>query len=260
MAESTLYLFDGYNLLHAAGYDDPRELRDTLASFVAVKGARGVLVFDGVGTDEVHGPLEVRFAEHADTLLERLAAEHRDAQRVVLVSSDTAVRGTSGLEVQKLSSQTFLRDLEEVAHRDERPQQLRERLDPATRDALERLRRGEGQEPRASIVRKRIDSPDRAQVFLDGSERAVVEVGGAIVGRGVFRPGWRWSEHVQPLAAPASAAHLGYVVSGRMGVRASDGTEVEVAAGDVFFVGPGHDAWVVGDEPCVALDFARAPR
>ena len=143
MSEPTLYLFDGYNLLHAGAYEDPRELRDTLASFVALKGARGVLVFDGVGTDEVHGPLEVRFVEHADTLLERLAADHRGAEHVVLVSSDAAVRGTSGHEVQKLSSKTFLGDLEETAHREERPQQLRDRLDAATREALERMRRGE---------------------------------------------------------------------------------------------------------------------
>ena len=143
MTEPTLYLFDGYNLLHAGGYEDPRQLRDTLASFVALKGARGVLVFDGVGTDETHGPLEVRFAEHADTILERLAAEHRGSEHVVLVSSDAAVRGTSGHEVQKLSSQTFLGDLEETTHREERPRQLRDRLDPETREALERMRRGE---------------------------------------------------------------------------------------------------------------------
>jgi predicted RNA-binding protein with PIN domain len=143
VAEPTLYLFDGYNLLHASGYEDPRRLRDTLASFVALKGARGVLVFDGVGTDETHGPLEVRFVKHADTLLERLAAEHRDREHVVLVSSDFAVRGTSGQEVQKLSSRTFLGDLEHAVHTEERPRQLGDRLDPKTREALERMRRGE---------------------------------------------------------------------------------------------------------------------
>jgi predicted RNA-binding protein with PIN domain len=141
--DATLYLFDGYNLLHAGGYADPRELRDTLASFVALKGARGVLVFDGVGTDETYGPLEVRFVKHADTLLERLAAEHRDREHVVLVSSDFAVRGTSGQEVQKLSSKTFLGDLEQAVHVEERPRQLGDRLDPKTREALERMRRGE---------------------------------------------------------------------------------------------------------------------
>jgi predicted RNA-binding protein with PIN domain len=143
MAEPTLYLFDGYNLLHAGAYEDPRALRDTLASFVALKGARGVLVFDGVGTDESHGPLEVRFAEHADTLLERLAAEHRDHAHVVIVSSDAAVRGTSGLATQKISSQTFLGDLQDVEHREDRLRQVRDQLDPGTRDALERMRRGE---------------------------------------------------------------------------------------------------------------------
>ena len=143
MAEPTLYLFDGYNLLHAGGFEDPRELRDALASFVATRGARGVLVFDGVGDDEVRGPLEVRFAEHADTLLERIAAENRATEQVCLVSSDVAVRGTSGQEVQKLSSQTFLADLEPVRHSEERRTQLRDRLDSRTRERLERLRRGE---------------------------------------------------------------------------------------------------------------------
>src|SRR5207253_9593913 len=143
MAESVLYLFDGYNLLHAGEYEDARELRDVLASFVALKGARGVLVFDGAGADETHGPLEIRFAENADTLLERLAAENRDRHEVILVSSDVAVRGTSGQAVQKVSSRTFLGDLEAVEHSEDRPRRIRDRLDPATREALERMRRGE---------------------------------------------------------------------------------------------------------------------
>ena len=113
MAEPTLYLFDGYNLLHAGDFSDPRELIDRLASFVAVHGARGVVVFDGVGEELRYGPLEVRYAEHADALLERLAAEYRTAETVCLVSSDTAVRGTSGHEVQKRGSRTFLSELEE---------------------------------------------------------------------------------------------------------------------------------------------------
>ncbi len=141
MAEPTLYLFDGYNLLHAGGYADPRELRDALASFVALKGARGVLVFDGTGVNATYGPLEVRYAQSADTMLERLAAEHRASEVVCLVSSDAAVRGTSGQEVQKRSSATFLGDLESVAHREDRPHHLRDLLDPATREALERMRR-----------------------------------------------------------------------------------------------------------------------
>jgi predicted RNA-binding protein with PIN domain len=142
MADPTLYLFDGYNLLHAGGYVDTRELRDALASFVALKGARGVLVFDGHGADETHGPLDVRYAEHADTLLERLAAEYRAREEVCLVSSDAAVRGTSGLRVQKRSSATFVAEMETVVHSEERPRHLSDRLDPETRAALERMRRG----------------------------------------------------------------------------------------------------------------------
>ena len=143
MAEPNFYLFDGFNLLHAGGFDDTREMTDKLASFVAEKGARGVLVFDGTGEDLTYGPLEVRFAEHADTLLERLAAENRERGHVVVVSSDAAVRGTSGLRTQKVSSQTFLGDLEHVEHREDRMRQVRDQLDPETREALERMRRGE---------------------------------------------------------------------------------------------------------------------
>lgn len=141
MADATLYLFDGFNLLHAAAFDDVRELTDSLASFVALKGARGIVVFDGVGRDESHGQLEIRYAANADTLIERLAAEHRDTERVCLVSSDVAVRGTSGQQVAKLDSSTFLRDLEPARHSEERPQGLAGRLDDETRARMERLRR-----------------------------------------------------------------------------------------------------------------------
>jgi len=144
MAEPTLYLFDGHNLLHAGNYKDTRALRDELASFVALKGARGYLVFDGSGADESYGPLEVRYAKNADTLLERLAAENRAAEVVCLVSSDLAVRGTSGQEVQKRSSTTFLGEMEGVSHSEERPHHLRDTLDPETRAKLERMRRGDG--------------------------------------------------------------------------------------------------------------------
>jgi predicted RNA-binding protein with PIN domain len=143
VAEPTLYLFDGFNLLHAGGFRSPEELRDLLASWVAEKGARGVLVFDGHGSDETHGPLEVRWAEDADTLIERLAAERRGGEQVAVVSSDEAVRGTSGAEVRKLSSQSFLAELVPPSHADRARGDMRDRLDPATLAKLERLRRGE---------------------------------------------------------------------------------------------------------------------
>lgn len=144
MPDPTFYLFDGFNLLHAGDFEDSRELTDKLASFVAEKGARGVLVFDGSGEDLKYGPLEVRFAEHADTLLERLAAEYRDRENVCLVSSDSAVRGTSGIAVMKLSSATFARDFRIEGHEDRGSMRVEDQLDPDTRERLEQLRRGQG--------------------------------------------------------------------------------------------------------------------
>jgi len=142
MAEPTLYLFDGFNLLHAGGFGSPEELRDLLASWVAAQGARGVLVFDGQGQDERLGSLEVRWASDADTLLERLAAEHRQGEQVAIISSDSAVRGTTGIEVRKLASQTFLGELARPTQPQATPGDLRDRLDPDTLARLERLRRG----------------------------------------------------------------------------------------------------------------------
>jgi predicted RNA-binding protein with PIN domain len=142
VAEPTVYLFDGYNLLHAGSFVDEGELLDALASFLALRGARGVLVFDGEGSDRQLGPLEVRYAKHADTLLERLASELRQREQVCLVSSDVLVRTTSGQEVGKLSSSTFLRELPDAARYEERGRmQVGDRLDPATRAQLDRLRR-----------------------------------------------------------------------------------------------------------------------
>jgi predicted RNA-binding protein with PIN domain len=143
VAEPTLYLFDGFNLLHAGGFGSPEELRDVLASWVAGKGARGVLVFDGHGTDEDHGPLVVRWAADADSAIERLAAEHRVREQVAVVSSDEAVRGTAGTQVRKLSSRRFLAELVPPEHVDRARGDLRDKLDPDTLARLERLRRGE---------------------------------------------------------------------------------------------------------------------
>lgn len=143
MADASLYLFDGYNLLHAGPYAEPRELADALASFVATRGACGVVVFDGAGEEMQLGPLSVRYAPDADALLERLAAEHRERERVLLVSSDRAVLGTAGRQVAQLSSQTFFRDLEPPTQAGPPPGGLGDKLDAETRARLERLRRGE---------------------------------------------------------------------------------------------------------------------
>jgi hypothetical protein len=77
------------------------------------------------------------------------------------------------------------------------------------------------------------------------------------VGRSTFSPGWRWSTNVKPLADTDSCQveHIGYVLQGRMALQMDDGTECEFGSGDVFHMPPGHDAWIVGDETCVLLDF-----
>jgi predicted RNA-binding protein with PIN domain len=141
VAEPTLYLFDGYNLLHAGGFKDPRQLVDRLADFVALCGARGIVVFDGAGRDVDLGPLAVRYAANADTMLERLAAENRVHENVCLVSSDIAVRTTS--HVRKVTSSTFMQGLDHVEHREQESSRLGDRVDEETRARLERLRRGE---------------------------------------------------------------------------------------------------------------------
>jgi predicted RNA-binding protein with PIN domain len=142
LSDASLYLFDGSNLFHAGAFTHRDELVDALASFVAVRGARGVVVFDGVGDEREVGALSVRFAPHADTVLERLAAERRDREAVLLVTSDATVRGTSGQEVRKQASVGFLAELQQVMHREGKPSRIGDRVDEATRERLERLRRG----------------------------------------------------------------------------------------------------------------------
>lgn len=103
---------------------------------------------------------------------------------------------------------------------------------------------------------KNIGQPDDKRSFTHG-ELLIVRVGNATLGRAVFNPGWRWSTDVRPLAGTSSCelAHTAYVISGRMGVRMNDGAETELGPGDAHYVPPGHDAWVVGEEPLVVIDF-----
>jgi predicted RNA-binding protein with PIN domain len=143
MSDPTVFLFDGSNLLHAGGFAERDALVDLLASFVAGRGARGVVVFDGTGVEREVGLLAVRFAPDADTLLERLAAELRASEDVVLVSSDQGIRLTIGQDVRATGSAAFLRELDLPSHRDAHASRVADRLDPSTRARLERLRRGQ---------------------------------------------------------------------------------------------------------------------
>lgn len=110
----------------------------------------------------------------------------------------------------------------------------------------------------AGLVRRNFDEPEEVRPFeADMGELRLVNVEAGPVGRAVFRPGWRWSEHVKPIAGTDScqASHLGYVISGRMRIVMDDGEAAEFGPGDFMVCPPGHDAWVLGDEPCVALDW-----
>ncbi|MFB7588925.1 cupin domain-containing protein [Streptomyces sp. NPDC056169] len=110
----------------------------------------------------------------------------------------------------------------------------------------------------AGIVQKSFDSADETRPFEDGKGRLdLINGDRGAVGRAVFEPGWQWSKHVKPIAGTDScqASHVGYIVSGKMKVVMDDGESVEFGAGDFMEVKPGHDAWVLGDEACVALDW-----
>ena len=98
--------------------------------------------------------------------------------------------------------------------------------------------------------------PDEVRKF-DKGKVELVNIGGATIGRAVFEPGWRWSTSVKPIVNTKSceAPHFQYHVSGTIKVLMDDGTEKEFKAGDVSLLPSGHDAWVVGNEPVVVVDF-----
>ncbi|MCX5796283.1 MAG: cupin domain-containing protein [Elusimicrobia bacterium] len=103
---------------------------------------------------------------------------------------------------------------------------------------------------------KSFEAPDERRAFPKG-RLELVKVGGATLGKAVLEPGWRWSESVKPIAKTKSceAPHLQYHLAGTLCIRMDDGTVRECRAGDVSAVPTGHDAWVVGDEPVVVVDF-----
>ena len=113
----------------------------------------------------------------------------------------------------------------------------------------------------AGLESKSFDAPDETRPFADKGAAELVSLGDSTVLKGRFEPGWRWTEHLGPVVGTDSceSPHLLYVLSGRMHVRMDDGSEGEVGPNDVARVEPGHDAWVVGDEPCIVVDFGASP-
>jgi hypothetical protein len=103
---------------------------------------------------------------------------------------------------------------------------------------------------------KSFERPDEVREFPKGRVE-LIKVGGATIGRAIFEPGWRWATSVQPIAKTKSceAPHFQYHVAGTMKIVMDDGTELECNPGDVSFLPSGHDAWVVGNELAVVVDF-----
>lgn len=93
------------------------------------------------------------------------------------------------------------------------------------------------------------------RIFLDGSRRSFTRLRSAVIGLGTYEAGWRWSLHAGPQTGKPAQNHIGYILSGRMMVQDAGGIEQEVGPGEAFELGPGGDAWVIGDESCRALDF-----
>ena len=111
----------------------------------------------------------------------------------------------------------------------------------------------------AELGLERFESPTEVREFEKGRFE-IVRIGEMTVGRATYEPGWKWSEHVGPTAGTESCQieHVGLVISGQAAVRMDDGTERVMKAGNLFHVPPGHDSWVVGDEPYVSLHFLGA--
>ena len=103
-------------------------------------------------------------------------------------------------------------------------------------------------------------SPDEVRSPDPTVNVEVVKLAGGEIGRYTFQPGWRWSEHVKPVVGTDSCQteHVGFLVSGTMGVQTDDGTTGEAHAGSVYHIAPGHDGWVIGDDPVVVVEFQGA--
>lgn len=109
------------------------------------------------------------------------------------------------------------------------------------------------------VILKRFETPDEIRIFEKGRFE-VVRLGGMSIGRATYEPGWTWSEHVGKASGQTSChvEHVGMVVSGQATAAMDDGNVIVMKPGDLFYIAPGHDSWVVGEEPYVSLHFLGA--
>jgi uncharacterized RmlC-like cupin family protein len=111
-------------------------------------------------------------------------------------------------------------------------------------------------------VIKRFETPDETRVF-DKGRFEIVTIGGMTIGRATYQPGWKWSEHVSPIAGTplCNVEHVGMVISGKAVAAMKDGFKIELTPGSLFYIPPvPHDSWVIGDEPYVSLHFLGADK
>ncbi len=113
----------------------------------------------------------------------------------------------------------------------------------------------------STFQKKSFNAPEETRTPTNARVE-LVQFGDMPVARVSYGPGWKWSEHVKPVVGTDSCqvAHFAYIISGRLHVLMNDSTEADLGPGDVTIIPPGHDAWVIGDEPCVLLDFQGASR
>jgi hypothetical protein len=110
--------------------------------------------------------------------------------------------------------------------------------------------------PMTELQARSLDSPEETLTFENGKAE-IVKLPGSTAGRFTFQPGWKWSESIKKMVGTDSCQthHVGYAISGHLHVRADDGSEQDIRAGDAYNIPPGHDGWVVGDEPYVSVEF-----
>jgi quercetin dioxygenase-like cupin family protein len=109
------------------------------------------------------------------------------------------------------------------------------------------------------VILKRFDQPDEIRTFEKGKFE-IVRIAGMTIGRATYAPGWKWSTHVGEALGKRSCdvEHVGLVISGCATAAMDDGRVIEMKAGDIFYIAPGHDSWVIGDEPYVSLHLMGA--
>jgi len=105
------------------------------------------------------------------------------------------------------------------------------------------------------MIKGKIATSELNWSFLDGSSRSAVKLNSCAIGLGTYNVGWRWSTHVGAINNTKAQNHIGYIISGTMVVQDKEGNILEVNSGEAFEVEEGGDAWVKGDQPCIALDF-----